>query len=474
MTVVGTWRSRKLSELGCALSVFGGASSLSGGGNACKKEHARDAPGFFPPEVRAAVTHLACQKPGTPIPLELIRASTESSSGKAATPAADQLTPHQAFTAAEPVCHKVSQFPCEVDPGLVEMVALSEVGEAPVSPDQLVNSKEPSLPIPPQLELVAPLLPLMLRQVTGLGWCLHLPFSRLSGALIAWLLCAVGLVESVSIRSVQRWLKTEKIKPWNVRSWITPKNLKDFLGRARVVLAVYARVPLFGPTEVAYSADEKTSIQARERASQEAPQKGKPGKLEHSYIRRGALQLFAALNIATGKIFWRIFPEKSFDEFSQFVICLIQDAIKQGYRTIHLILDNGSTHRPKILQAGINAWLVRQKLTDVSVQVHWLPVRSSWLNQVEIFFNHLQTFVLTVNNYPSIEALKEMIDEFIIFWNAMKGPIEWTYTVADLEHQFNRTSDTPDPRVGRARKRRYKKVAVNSTGTLSEPQDKAA
>jgi hypothetical protein len=386
--------------------------------------------------------------------------STELGLEMATVPANDQFAA-QARSGNEPG----SACPLEVDPGLVKMAAklkaMAPADSSPVSSAGSVSARESSQSIPPQLKLALPLIPLMLRQVPGLGWCLHLPFSRLSAALIAWLLCAVGLVDSVSIRTVQRWLKADKIKPWNVRSWITPKNLKDFLDRARVVLALYARVPTFGPDEVAFSIDEKTSIQARSHCSQKGPRKGKPGRLEHSYVRAGAVQLFAALNVATGKVIAAIFPDKTFDEFSEFTIDLIRTAIKQGYRTIHLILDNGSTHRPKALQSGINAWLSRQpEIAGVSVEVHWLPVRSSWLNQVEIFFNHLQAFVLTVNNYPTTEALREQILAFVTYWNVRKGPIDWTYTVSDLEHQFNRTPETPDPRLNRKRKKRYRKVAV--------------
>jgi transposase len=140
--------------------------------------------------------------------------------------------------------------------------------------------------------------------------------------------------------------------------------------------------------------------------------------------------------------------------FSEFLTSLILMAVEQGNHTIHLILDNGSTHRPKALQAWLDAWKVEQGLENVTINVHRLPVRSSWLNQIEIFFGQLQSFILTPNNYPSVDALKERILQFIDFWNLYARPIEWTYTVADLQHQFARTPDTPDPRLGRVTKKR--------------------
>lgn len=360
---------------------------------------------------------MACQKAGTPIPLDCF-------------------------------CEGIQEVQAFPGPGTAEIVGDEEPATATMAP--------PS----GQLKSLAFMLPWLLNQHPDLGWCLHLPFSRLSAALIAWILAAVGLVSTVSTRTVQRWLKAEKIKPWNFRSWISPKNLKVFLERARVVLALYARVSMFDSDEAAFSVDEKTSIQARERATHEPPKKGKPGRLQQSYVRKGAVQLYAALNVAMGNIFHRLHKGKgTFLIFSDFLTSLIKSAVAQGYRKIHIILDNGSAHRPKALQAWVDAWLIAQNLTDVTVHIHLLPVRSSWLNQVEIFFGRLQDYVLTVNDYESIEALKSRISTFIEFWNLRPRPIEWTYTTADLEHQFARNPDTPDPRLSRPKKKRYKKAA---------------
>lgn len=398
-------------------------------------------PRAFPPEVRAAVTHLACQKPGAPIPIEGILGVTRSVAAVQFEDGADI----QAELATEVIT--------------VTLPEQTTTGDVEASPDP--TASKPSLPAHSQIRFLMVWLPCLLSQDPDRGLCLHLPFSRLSAPVIAWVLRVVGLVDSISARTVQRWLSAEKIKPWNFRSWITPKDLKSFLERAKVVLALYARVPSFKKGEVAYSLDEKTSIQARARCTQDPPKKGKPGRVQSTYARKGAVQLFAALNVAVGSVFARLHTQKTFAVFSEFVTSLILMAVSQGNSTIHLIIDNGSTHRPKALQAWIDAWLVQQELKDVTVHVHRLPVRSSWLNQVEIFFGQLQSFVLTPNNYPSIDALKERITQFIDFWNLYPQPIDWTYTVADLQHQFERTPDTPDPRIGRpTKKRRAKKRPV--------------
>lgn len=273
------------------------------------------------------------------------------------------------------------------------------------------------------------------------GWCLHLPFSRLSAAWIAWTLCAVGLVSSISKRTVQRWLAADRLRPWRFRSWITPKDLTAFLERARGVLDLYARVRTgtLAPDEVAYSIDEKTSIQGRRRASHRPAAKGgKPAKVEHSYVREGAVQLLAALDLAVGRITSHIYQQATtFLIFSGFLETLILNAVAAGKRKIHIVLDNGSAHRPKYLKTWLQDWLEARQLAHVEVIVHWLPVRSSWLNQVEIFFSLLQSQALTPNNFSSLEKLSERIRNYISLWNARPRPFDWTYTSEDLDRQFS-------------------------------------
>lgn len=284
-----------------------------------------------------------------------------------------------------------------------------------------------------------------LRWSEDLGLCLHLPFSRLSAAWIAWILAAVGLVQSVSKRTVQRWLAADKIRPWRFRSWITPKDLPSFLRKATVVLDLYARVSagLLAPDETVQSVDEKTSIQARRHDTYIAAKKGKPARVQHTYKRMGAVQLFAALDVATGRVFGQLHKSKPFAVFSGFLNDLLLELVASGKRTIHLILDNGSTHRPKYLEIWLKAWLQENQLSDVEIFVHWLPVRSSWLNQVEIFFSMLQTQALTPNNFPSLADLSARILDYIALRNWKPKPINWSYTSDDLRKQFDKTPPAP-------------------------------
>lgn len=256
-----------------------------------------------------------------------------------------------------------------------------------------------------------------------------LPFSRLSARAIVGLLVTFGIVATISIRTVQRWLKADKLKPWRFRSWITPKDVDAFLERACPVLDLYQRVANheLAPDEAVYSIDEKTSIQAREHASYSPTGQGEPAHLEHTYKRKGAVSLIAALNVVTGAVCGVLCSTKHFDGFACFLTTLLNQALQAGQRRIHLILDNGSTHRPKYLAH----WL-QENFPHVDVVVHWLPVRSSWLNQVEIFFGLLQREALTPNDFPNTDALKQRIVGYMEYHTEKRQPIQWTYTSADL------------------------------------------
>jgi hypothetical protein len=140
------------------------------------------------------------------------------------------------------------------------------------------------------------------------------PFSRFSAALLAAMLVSLGVVAAISARTVGRWLRAERLKPWRFRSWITPKDLSSFLERACPVLDLYERVrkQQLEPGEEVYSIDEKTSIQARDHATYQSAGQGEPARVENTYARRGAVQLIAALNVVSGIVFGQVFSQKSF------------------------------------------------------------------------------------------------------------------------------------------------------------------
>jgi len=262
-----------------------------------------------------------------------------------------------------------------------------------------------------------------------------MPFARWSNAEIAQRLVSMEMVASISASTVGRWLESEKIKPWRYHSWQHILDPKEFLERARPVLKVYQEAKkLLREGTWVVCVDEKTSIQARRRPQKPDPAvAGHPVHVSHRYKRKGALNLFAALSVADGKVYGKARLRKRFVDFQTFLLgTVIPEALERGVHTVILILDNGSTHAPKQLER----WLEEQiaaKGWSLDIQVYWLPPNASWLDQIEIWFSILQRKLLQPNHFERLGSLKQAISKFIEHYNQTAKPIQWTYTVEKLE-----------------------------------------
>jgi len=183
--------------------------------------------------------------------------------------------------------------------------------------------------------------------------------------------------------------------------------------------------------------DEKTSIQARQ--GQEPPrpaQVGSPSLQESRYQRRGALNLFAALSVADGKVAGVFRDRKRFVDFQSTIQeMIIPEALGRGVHTVELILDNGTTHAPKQLER----WLAHLPLVQqgkLTFHVLWLPTNASWLDQIEIWFSILQRQRLQPNHFESLQALEQAIADFLVYYNQDAKAIKWTYTIEKLEKKL--------------------------------------
>lgn len=243
--------------------------------------------------------------------------------------------------------------------------------------------------------------------------------SLWSCAQLAIKLTADGIVESISPQSVQRLLESSKLKPWRVHYWLSPKVARDEVFRDRVldIMDLYTRQ--LGDDEVAYSLDEKTSLQPRTRSHEtKPPQPGNhPALLEHEYARKGALQLFAAFNLCSGEVVGVLRRRKRQVEFIE-LLEAIDAKHPASIRLIHLVCDNVSVHHGKL----VRAWLVRHP----RFQLHFTPVHCWWMNQVEQWFSILQRRRLTAPNFDDLHDLERKILEFIRQWNQQAHPFRWS------------------------------------------------
>jgi len=257
-------------------------------------------------------------------------------------------------------------------------------------------------------------------------------WKRWSGEKLAQVAIEQGLVPAISPSTIRRWLREDQIKPWRYHSWQKSTD-PQFVEKAGPVLDLYEQAPALAQQgEAVWCADEKTSIQARQRVSAtQAAIPQYPVQVADRYRRMGALHLFCALMVATGQTFAQCFAKKCFADFKAFLLALFASCHCQGLKVLHLILDNGSTHAPKQL----GNWIASLSLS-FEVHIYWLPTHASWLDQVEIIFSKVQRDVLTPNDFPSLTALERDLLSYCEELNRNPKPINWTYTKVKLIAKF--------------------------------------
>jgi transposase len=162
--------------------------------------------------------------------------------------------------------------------------------------------------------------------------------------------------------------------------------------------------------------DEKSQIQALDRTAPILPLRpGLPERQTHDYVRHGTTTLFAALEVATGKITQTCLPRHRHQEFLTF---LKQVAKAYPRVTLHVVCDNYATHKHPV----VKAWLTRHP----RITVHFTPTSGSWLNLVEIFFGIITRQAIRRGSFDSVRELIDAIERFIDGWNERCQPFTWT------------------------------------------------
>jgi len=193
----------------------------------------------------------------------------------------------------------------------------------------------------------------------------------------------------MSLRTVQRILAENTIKPWRYQSWIHPRD-PHFRETAEVILGLYEGVwkgRRLGADDLIVSADEKPSIQARRHLVM-PPAPGRAGRVESDYKRCGAIQYLCAWDVRRGIPWGRCEPKNGISAFDRLVDQVMAAPPYRDARRVFWIVDNGSSHRGQTA-----ADRLAQRYRNL-ILVH-TPVHASWLNQVEIHFGVLQRKVLT-------------------------------------------------------------------------------
>jgi hypothetical protein len=265
---------------------------------------------------------------------------------------------------------------------------------------------------------------------------LGLPFSRFSHGDIAQEAIRQEIVASISGTTVWRWLSADAIKPWSFRSWIFPRD-PHFLQKASPILDLYQGFwegkPL-GPTDYVLSADEKTSIQSRERLHESLPSiPGHSRRVEFEYERGGAVSYLAAWDVRRAKLFGLCESHTGIDPFHHLVDLVMQQEPYKSARRVFWITDNGSSHRGNPSIRRLSEWYPQAR------QIH-TPVHASWLNQIEIYFSIVQRKVLTPNDFPNLAVLKKQLMDFQQHYESIAKPFQWKFTRDDLKEMLSRIS----------------------------------
>jgi transposase len=231
-------------------------------------------------------------------------------------------------------------------------------------------------------------------------------------------LVADGVVKSISPQTVGRILQDHRLKPWRHHLWLSPDVPRDaaFAACVEHIVDLYTR-PL-AAYEIVLCVDEKTSLQPRPRLSPTLPaQPGRPVRVEHEYRRKGALNLFAAFDTRSGKVYARTAERKRQVEFIAFLEQLDQE-VPAEKTTIHVVLDNLPMHKGK----QVRAWLTRHP----RFVFHHPPVHCSWMNQVEQWFSILQRKRLAIADFADKAVLAERLLAFVSQWNEHAHPFQWS------------------------------------------------
>jgi transposase len=208
------------------------------------------------------------------------------------------------------------------------------------------------------------------------------------------------------------------LQPWRTETFkfSTDPQLE---AKVRDVVGLYLNPP---DNAIVLCVDEKSQVQALDRTAPILPLRpGIPEKQTHDYVRHGTTTLFAALEVATGKVTDACYPRHRHQEFLRF---LKKVAAAHPRVELHIVCDNYATHK----HPEVQAWLAKHP----RITLHFTPTSGSWLNMVEIFFGIITRQAIRRGTFRSVKDLITAIETFIDGWNVRCEPFTWTKTADEL------------------------------------------
>ena len=278
--------------------------------------------------------------------------------------------------------------------------------------------------------------------------------SRPAGA-THWSCRTMAEEQGVSKATISRIWQSHGLKPHRTKAFKLSRDPK-FLEKLTDVVGLYLNPP---DKALVLCLDEKSQIQALDRTQPGLPlKKGRCGTMPHDYKRHGTTTLFAALEVAQGKVIGQCFARHRHQEFLKFLKRL--DAEFPIEINLHLVMDNYGTHK----HPRVQNWLQRHR----RFVPHFVPTSSSWLNLVERWFGELTGKRIRRGVFVSVDALVAAIEEYLAAWNTKPKPFIWTATIDSIIEKLTHCKQTlekiqPGCTSPRTRKKKITPVVYETT-----------
>ena len=261
-----------------------------------------------------------------------------------------------------------------------------------------------------------------------------------------WSCRSMAKEHGVSKATINRIWHSHQIKPHRTKGFKLSRDPR-FLEKLTDVVGLYLNPP---DKAMVLCVDEKSQIQALDRTQPGLPlKKGRCGTMTHDYKRNGTTTLFAALEVAQGKVVGHCYARHRHQEFLKFLKQLNQEF--PGDVALHVVMDNYGTHK----HPRIQNWLKRHP----RFVPHFIPTSSSWLNLVERWFGEITSKRIRRGVFVSVEDLENAIAEFLEAWNRDPKPFIWRATVESIVEKLSRCKHTLErikPGCTRSRMRKNK------------------
>lgn len=234
-----------------------------------------------------------------------------------------------------------------------------------------------------------------------------------------WSTRALADRHGISRQTVSEIWRAFGLKPWRQDEFkVSPDP--DLIEKIRDLVGLYMSPPV---AAAVFAVDEKPQIQALNRSAPILPMlPTTPAKATHDYERNGTLDLFAALEIATGKVITDLRKSHTSADFIAFLNKVNREV--PAALDVHVILDNLSTHKTP----AVHTWLLRHR----RFHFHFTPTYGSWMNLVERWFSALTTKKLQRSSHRSVQALATDIRDWVHTWNENPNPFIWHKTADEI------------------------------------------